>query len=57
MKCNGQKTYQIRVDDRSTKKEALIAAFMADSQVPWGVNALAGGITEPAWRSNPVGIC
>lgn len=27
------------------------AAFMADSQVPWGVNALAGAVTEPAWRS------
>ncbi len=29
------------------------AAFMADSQVPWGVDALAGAITEPAWRSKP----
>jgi len=29
------------------------AAFMADSQVPWGVNALAGAITEPAWKSKP----
>jgi hypothetical protein len=27
------------------------AAFMADSQVPWGVDALAGAITEPAWKS------
>jgi len=27
------------------------AAFMADSQVPWGVNALGGSITEPAWKS------
>lgn len=26
------------------------AAFMADSQVPWGVEALGGTITEPAWR-------
>jgi pimeloyl-ACP methyl ester carboxylesterase len=26
------------------------AAFMADSQVPWGVDALNGSITEPAWR-------
>ena len=25
------------------------AAFMADSQVPWGVNALSGAVTEPAW--------
>src|SRR6266478_4016986 len=30
-----------------------IAAFMADSQVPWGVDALAGAITEPAWKSRP----
>jgi pimeloyl-ACP methyl ester carboxylesterase len=27
------------------------AAFMADSQVPWGVDALGGTISEPAWRS------
>jgi pimeloyl-ACP methyl ester carboxylesterase len=29
------------------------AAFMADSQVPWGVDALGGSITNPAWRSKP----
>ncbi|MEN3360400.1 MAG: hypothetical protein V7637_4382 [Mycobacteriales bacterium] len=29
------------------------AHFMADSQVPWGVDALAGTISEPAWRSKP----
>jgi len=29
------------------------AAFMADAQVPWGVEALSGAITEPAWRSKP----
>jgi pimeloyl-ACP methyl ester carboxylesterase len=29
------------------------AAFMADSQVPWGLNALGGAITEPAWKSKP----
>jgi pimeloyl-ACP methyl ester carboxylesterase len=27
------------------------AAFMADSQVPWGVEALGGTVTDPAWRS------
>jgi len=32
---------------------AAQAAFMADSQVPWGVEALGGVITEPAWRSKP----
>ena len=29
------------------------AAFMADSQVPWGVEALGGTIGEAAWRSKP----
>jgi pimeloyl-ACP methyl ester carboxylesterase len=32
---------------------AELAEFMADSQVPWGVNALGGTISEPAWRSKP----
>ena len=29
------------------------AAFMADSQVPWGVDALQGTITKAAWRTKP----
>jgi pimeloyl-ACP methyl ester carboxylesterase len=29
------------------------AAFMADSQVPWGLAALNGTITEPAWKKKP----
>jgi pimeloyl-ACP methyl ester carboxylesterase len=29
------------------------ASFMADSQVPWGVEALSGTITEPAWKAKP----
>jgi pimeloyl-ACP methyl ester carboxylesterase len=33
--------------------DAKTAQFMADSQVPWGVNALGGAISEPAWRSKP----
>ena len=32
---------------------AADASFMADSQVPWGVEALNGAVTEPAWRSRP----
>ncbi len=31
--------------------DAATAKFMADSQVPWGVNALSGAITTPAWKS------
>ncbi len=33
--------------------DAEKAAFMADSQVPWGVDALGGENSEPAWRSRP----
>jgi len=33
--------------------DAEKAAFMAASQVPWGVAALSGAITEPAWRVKP----
>ena len=29
------------------------ARFMADSQLPWGVGALEGAISDPAWRSRP----
>jgi len=33
--------------------DAERAAFMADSQVPWGVGALSGTISEPAWKTKP----
>ena len=33
--------------------DATTAAFMADSQVPWGVEALSGAVTDPAWRHKP----
>ncbi len=29
------------------------ASFMADSQVPWGLDALGGAISQPAWRTKP----
>src|SRR3954462_9166179 len=32
---------------------ADLARFMSDSQVPWGVEALNGAVSEPAWRSKP----
>ncbi|MFG3026782.1 alpha/beta fold hydrolase [Streptomyces sp. NPDC048254] len=32
---------------------AELAAFMADSQVPWGLDALNGAVSEPAWRVKP----
>jgi pimeloyl-ACP methyl ester carboxylesterase len=31
--------------------DAEKAAFMADSQVPWGLEALGGTFSEPAWKS------
>jgi pimeloyl-ACP methyl ester carboxylesterase len=33
--------------------DPALAQFMADSQVPWGVEALSGKITRPAWKSKP----
>jgi len=33
--------------------DADTASFMADSQVPWGVAALTGAVTAPAWRTKP----
>jgi len=33
--------------------DAKKAAFMADSQVPWGLAALNGKISEPAWKIKP----
>lgn len=33
--------------------DAEKAAFMADSQVPWGVGALSGVISRPAWKTKP----
>jgi pimeloyl-ACP methyl ester carboxylesterase len=29
------------------------ASFLANAQVPWGVDALAGEVTSPAWRTKP----
>ena len=29
------------------------AEFMADSQVPWGLDALNGAVSEPAWKRKP----
>jgi pimeloyl-ACP methyl ester carboxylesterase len=33
--------------------EPEAAQFMADSQVPWGVPALEGAVSTPAWRTKP----
>ena len=33
--------------------DAETARHMADSQVPWGIGALTGTVTEPAWRRKP----
>ena len=37
--------------------EPETAAFMADSQVPWGLDALNGTISEPAWKTKQAGTC
>ena len=33
--------------------EPEAAEFMANSQVPWGLDALSGAVTEPAWKTKP----
>jgi pimeloyl-ACP methyl ester carboxylesterase len=33
--------------------EKAKAEFMANSQVPWGVNALGGAVSTPAWKTKP----
>ena len=33
--------------------EPSLAQFMANSQVPWGLEALGGKVTTPAWKSKP----
>ncbi|HEX6626675.1 MAG TPA: alpha/beta hydrolase, partial [Gemmatimonadaceae bacterium] len=33
--------------------EPKLATFMAESQVPWGLDALNGTVTEPAWKTKP----
>jgi pimeloyl-ACP methyl ester carboxylesterase len=33
--------------------DAQTAAFMADSQVPWGLDALNGAVSQPAWKTKP----
>jgi pimeloyl-ACP methyl ester carboxylesterase len=40
-------------DSFAADVEPTQAAFMADAQVPWGVEALGGTVTRPAWRSKP----
>ncbi|TYL96064.1 alpha/beta hydrolase [Bradyrhizobium rifense] len=33
--------------------EPAKAEFMANSQVPWGLKALEGAVSEPSWRTKP----
>ena len=33
--------------------DPALAQFMADSQVPWGLEALGGKVAAPAWKSKP----
>ena len=40
-------------DSFAADVDADLAAFMADSQVPWGLDALGGTISEAAWHNKP----
>jgi pimeloyl-ACP methyl ester carboxylesterase len=33
--------------------DADAAAFLASAQLPWGVEALTGAVSQPAWRARP----
>jgi pimeloyl-ACP methyl ester carboxylesterase len=35
------------------QRGADAAAFMADSQVPWGLEALNGAVTHASWKTKP----
>jgi pimeloyl-ACP methyl ester carboxylesterase len=45
-KAKFQASFAAEVDKKT-------ASFMADSQVPWGVGALGGTISEAAWKTKP----
>jgi pimeloyl-ACP methyl ester carboxylesterase len=34
--------------------DPALARYMANSQVPWGLGAIGGTVTKPAWKSKPV---
>jgi pimeloyl-ACP methyl ester carboxylesterase len=40
-------------DSFAADVEPELAAFMADAQLPWGLEALNGIVGEPAWKSKP----
>jgi pimeloyl-ACP methyl ester carboxylesterase len=40
-------------DSFAADVSAQEAAFMADSQVPWGLDALGGTVTKAAWHAKP----
>src|ERR1700744_1011420 len=40
-------------DSFAADVEPGLASFMANSQVPWGLEALNGEVTKPAWKSKP----
>jgi pimeloyl-ACP methyl ester carboxylesterase len=40
-------------DSFAADVDADKAAFMADSQVPWGLAALSGAVDVPAWKTKP----
>ena len=40
-------------DSFAADVEPGLAAFMGDSQVPWGLDALNGVVSNAAWKSKP----
>ncbi|MEU8714041.1 hypothetical protein [Streptomyces sp. NPDC048663] len=46
-------TESVRAPAVQLASRGQLAAFMADSQVPWDVDALDGAVSEAAWRVRP----
>jgi len=50
------RVHVLRIRRRCQRKAlagGVQAVFLADSQVPWDVDALGGAVDEPAWRVKP----
>jgi len=40
-------------DSFATNVEPGLAAFMGDSQAPWGLDALNGAVSNASWKNKP----
>lgn len=45
--------YPLSSPENYIASHAKTASFMAESQVPWGLDALTGSVTQAAWKTKP----